>query len=115
MDTESPHDETKEAPEPSTPNISAADKYFIDQRDLILQDINNTMDSILNNLNTLNISLESSIAVGKEFESVADLWKTFYDGLETDAEVPANSQEDELQIDQSHDDVMNSQKTETEI
>ncbi|AQZ16061.1 DAD1 (YDR016C) [Zygosaccharomyces parabailii] len=66
----------------SAPALSAADKYFVEQRDLVLQDINNTMDSILNNLNSLNISLENSIAVGKEFESVAELWKTFYNGLE---------------------------------
>lgn len=60
---------------------SEADKHFIEQRGLILQEINKIMDSILNNLNGLNISLENSIAVGKEFESVSELWKTFYDGL----------------------------------
>ena len=55
------------------------DKLFVEKRDMILQDINSTMDSILNNLNGLNISLESSIALGSQFESVCDLWKTFYD------------------------------------
>ncbi|EDO17458.1 hypothetical protein Kpol_1037p55 [Vanderwaltozyma polyspora DSM 70294] len=54
------------------------DQLFMEKRDLILQDITNTMDSILNNLNGLNISLESSIALGSQFESVCDLWKTFY-------------------------------------
>ncbi|CAR25598.1 hypothetical protein ZYGR_0A01630 [Zygosaccharomyces rouxii] len=78
------------------PTLSAADKYFIEQRDLVLQDINNTMDSILNNLNSLNISLENSIAVGKEFESVAELWKTFYNGLEG-TETVSSSQDDELE------------------
>lgn len=78
------------------PVLSAADKYFIEQRDLVLQDINNTMDSILNNLNSLNISLENSIAVGKEFESVAELWKTFYNGLEG-TETISSSQDDETE------------------
>lgn len=92
---DSPDGSVKDDVEPLNSGISGADKYFIEQRDLILQDINNTMDSILNSLNTLNISLESSIAVGKEFESVSDLWKTFYNGLENDSDVPPNSQEDE--------------------
>lgn len=92
---DSPDGSVKDDVEPLNSGISGADKYFIEQRDLILQDINNTMDSILNSLNTLNISLESSIAVGKEFESVSDLWKTFYNGLENDSDVSPNSQEDE--------------------
>lgn len=40
------------------------------------------MDAILNNVNALNRSLESSIAVGKEFEGVSTLWSTFYDGMQ---------------------------------
>lgn len=63
--------------------ISTTDKYFIEQRNIVLQEINETMNSILNGLNGLNISLESSIAVGREFQSVSDLWKTLYDGLES--------------------------------
>lgn len=84
----------------ATEGLSAADKHFIEQRDLILQDINQTMDSILNNLNGLNISLENSIAVGKEFESISELWKTFYDGLSTETDpvgpvAPATAETDE--------------------
>lgn len=79
----------------AAPTLSAADKYFIEQRDLVLQDINSTMDSILNNLNSLNISLENSIAVGKEFESVAELWKTFYNGLEGTETIPSPNDEHE--------------------
>lgn len=88
------NDETTGNLEKMETTLSPADKYFIEQRDLIIQDINNKMDSILNNLNTLNISLENSIAVGKEFESVSDLWKTFYDGLDRDLEEPVGSQDD---------------------
>ncbi|SCV03416.1 LAMI_0H07976g1_1 [Lachancea mirantina] len=61
--------------------LQESDRYFLEQRDLVVQDINQTLDSILNNLNGLNISLENFIAVGKEFESVSELWKTFYAGL----------------------------------
>ncbi|AMD22021.1 HGL319Cp [Eremothecium sinecaudum] len=64
-------------------DVSASDKYFVEQRELLIREINETMDSILNNLNGLNISLENSIAVGKEMESVSELWKVFYDGLVT--------------------------------
>lgn len=88
----STNDENGELVEKVGSTLSPADKYFVEQRDLIIQDINNTMDSILNSLNTLNISLENSIAVGKEFESVSDLWKTFYNGVDPDVEEPAGSQ-----------------------
>ncbi|KAK5959064.1 Dad1p PWA37_003743 [Arxiozyma heterogenica] len=77
------------------------DKYFIEQRNIILQDINNTMDSILNGLNELNISLESSIAVGKDFESVALLWKTFYNEHESIIDGDINVDEDEDEQEQS--------------
>ncbi|AGO10178.1 AaceriAAR185Wp [[Ashbya] aceris (nom. inval.)] len=69
----------------TNPELSEPDKYFVEQRDLLLQEITSTLDSILNNLNGLNISLENSIAVGKEFESVSELWKVFYDGLSSGA------------------------------
>ncbi|SCU78747.1 LANO_0A03862g1_1 [Lachancea nothofagi CBS 11611] len=77
---------TKRDDEPLS-DISDEDRYFIEQRDLVLQDIGQTMDSILNNLNGLNISLENFIAVGKEFESVSDLWSKFYAGVSS-AEIP---------------------------
>ena len=75
--------------------LSAGEKYFMEQRDLILQEINESMDAILNQLNGLNITLENSIAVGKEFENVSQIWKLFYNGLEseqvsTESNVEAN-------------------------
>ncbi|CDO92305.1 unnamed protein product [Kluyveromyces dobzhanskii CBS 2104] len=77
--------------------LSAGDKYFIEQRELVLQDINQSMDAILNQLNGLNITLENSIAVGKEFENVSQIWKLFYNGLEleeqTSDSVPAADSE----------------------
>lgn len=70
-------------------NISEGDKYFMEQRSILLQDILNTMGSVLNGLNELNISLENSIAVGKEFETVTELWRGFYN--DTDPNAPDNS------------------------
>lgn len=68
------------------------------------------MNSVLNNLNALNRSLEGVIAVGKEFESVSLLWNNFYDGLarieieqqrqvqaEADAQVQAQTAEAQAQ------------------
>ena len=72
-------------------------KYFIEQRNIILQDITNTMDSILNGLNELNISLENSIAVGKDFESVAKLWKTFYNEHDSIIDGDVDEEEEEGQ------------------
>ena len=34
--------------------LTVGDKYFIEQRDVILQEVNEIMDSILNQLNGLN-------------------------------------------------------------
>lgn len=55
--------------------------YFDKQRDLLIAEIGTSMESVLNNINALNRSLEGAIAVGKEFDSVAALWANFYDGL----------------------------------
>lgn len=53
------------------------------------------MDSVLNNINALNRSLEGSIAVGKEFDSVSSLWSNFYDGLAQVEQLRGQQQEDE--------------------
>ncbi|KAH3675053.1 hypothetical protein WICMUC_002885 [Wickerhamomyces mucosus] len=55
--------------------------FFEKQRDLLISEITVSMDSVLTNLNALNRSMEGTIAVGKEFDSVASLWSSFYDGL----------------------------------
>lgn len=39
------------------------------------------MNSILNNLNTLNRSLEGIVEVGKEFEGISMLWNNYFDGM----------------------------------
>ncbi|TGZ85159.1 hypothetical protein EX30DRAFT_337557 [Ascodesmis nigricans] len=51
--------------------------YFEQQRELLLTQIAATMEQVLTNMNTLNRNLESAIDVGKEFESVEELWSRF--------------------------------------
>lgn len=69
--------------------------YFEKQRDLLISEISISMDSILNNLNSLNRSIESSIQVGQEFKSVSDLWSNFYDGLNQVEELRMKTQNTE--------------------
>ncbi|CAB4253143.1 similar to Saccharomyces cerevisiae YDR016C DAD1 Essential subunit of the Dam1 complex (aka DASH complex) [Maudiozyma barnettii] len=75
-------------------SLSSGDRHFIEQRNIILQDVNGTMDSILNGLNELNISLENNIAVGKEFEVVTKLWKNFYNGTDSVTDGSDSEKED---------------------
>lgn len=42
------------------------------------------MESIITNMNQLNRNLESVISVGKEFESVSTLWRSFHDVIGED-------------------------------
>lgn len=54
--------------------------YFEKQRDLLLQEIGASLDSVVYNLDVLNRSLNGSVSVGKEFDNVGRLWLHFYDG-----------------------------------
>lgn len=54
--------------------------YFEKQRDLLIQEIGLSMESVIFHLDTLNRSLGGLVAVGKEFDEVARLWSHFYDG-----------------------------------
>ncbi|CAN6621043.1 DASH complex subunit Dad1p [Trichomonascus vanleenenianus] len=56
--------------------------YFEEQRDALLAEISINMEQVLANINTLNRSLESVVSVGKEFESMGDLWSQFYQGIQ---------------------------------
>lgn len=78
-----------------TASSSTGNAYFEKQRDLLLQEISNSMDSVVYNLDILNRSLNESIQVGKEFDDVGRLWSHFYDGMnqlkkqqEPETEVP---------------------------
>lgn len=56
-------------------------EYFIKQRDLLIQEISNNLSIVQTNLETLNRSLHELKQIGKEFDDVARLWSTFYDGM----------------------------------
>ncbi|KAM3566428.1 hypothetical protein ARSEF4850_000570 [Beauveria asiatica] len=51
--------------------------YFEQQREALLDDIAMSFEQVLGNINKLNRSLESIIAVGNEFSSVETLWSQF--------------------------------------
>jgi DASH complex subunit DAD1 len=58
-----------------------------------------SMDSVLTNLNRLNRSLESIIAIGNEFGNVEALWSTF-EGVMGDGAGPQEEQREERQDDE---------------
>ncbi|EMF09590.1 DASH_Dad1-domain-containing protein [Sphaerulina musiva SO2202] len=51
--------------------------FFTQQRALLIQDIAASMETVLQNINKLNRSLEGVIAVGNEFSQVEGLWSQF--------------------------------------
>ncbi|KAI5970877.1 DAD1 [Candida margitis] len=60
---------------------SSNNDYFNKQRDILIQEISNNLSEVFTNLETLNRSLNESIQIGKEFDDVGRLWRTFYDGM----------------------------------
>lgn len=50
------------------------------------------MEKVLENLNTLNRSLQGVVALGKEFDSISKLWESFYTDV-TRIEVPEEDAE----------------------
>lgn len=61
--------------------------YFEKQRDLLVQEIANSIDSVVFNMDILNKSLNESIQIGKEFEDIGKLWSRFYSGINKEQEV----------------------------
>lgn len=59
---------------------------FEKHRDLLIQEISSSINSIVLNLNTLNRSLHNSVQVSKEFNNVSELWANFYQGLKQEQE-----------------------------
>lgn len=68
---------------------------FEKHRDLLIQEISNSINSIVLNLNTLNRSLHNSVQVLKDFNNVSELWANFYKGLKEEGEEPQEEQEEE--------------------
>ncbi|KAG9549237.1 hypothetical protein KCU71_g8166, partial [Aureobasidium melanogenum] len=80
----------------STSNRSQGEKtYFEQQRELVLQDVATNLEQVLQNMNTLNRSLESVIAVGNEFGQVEGLWSMFEN-------VMAQQQQQQSQEEEGH-------------
>ncbi|THZ12342.1 hypothetical protein D6C91_08570 [Aureobasidium pullulans] len=70
--------------------------YFEQQRELVLQDVATNLEQVLQNMNTLNRSLESVIAVGNEFGQVEGLWSMF-ENVMAQQQQSNNTQEEEGQ------------------
>ena len=70
-----------DSPKKSTKATSTEYGYFEKQRDLLIQEIAHSIDSVVYNLEILNRSLSESIQIGKEFDDVGRLWSHFYDGV----------------------------------
>ncbi|KAL0256350.1 Dolichyl-diphosphooligosaccharide-protein glycosyltransferase subunit dad1 [Diplodia seriata] len=51
--------------------------YFEQQREMLVGEAAQNLEAVLQNMNKLNRSLESIIAVGNEFGSVEALWSQF--------------------------------------
>ncbi|CAK9436855.1 uncharacterized protein LODBEIA_P13770 [Lodderomyces beijingensis] len=61
--------------------MSNSNEYFSKQRDLLLQEISENLTQVVQNLDTLNRSMNESLQIGKEFDDVGRLWAVFYDGV----------------------------------
>ncbi|KAI4761688.1 hypothetical protein E4T52_02659 [Aureobasidium sp. EXF-3400] len=68
--------------------------YFEQQRELVLQDVATNLEQVLQNMNTLNRSLESVIAVGNEFGQVEGLWSMFENVMAQQQEQQQSPEED---------------------
>jgi DASH complex subunit DAD1 len=64
--------------------------FFVKERERIITEIADGMEQILGNVNTINRKLEESVAVGQEFEPIANLWGPFMDMLTGHGLVPTS-------------------------
>mmetsp|Transcript_9133 Transcript_9133/g.9031 ORF Transcript_9133/g.9031 Transcript_9133/m.9031 type:complete len:104 (+) Transcript_9133:348-659(+) len=101
--------------------MSESSTYFEKQRDMLIQEIGVSIESVVYNLDILNRSLNGSISVGKEFDNVGRLWSHFYDGLNqlkerNNEETKENDQDDANEEDSSSEehDSSNEQKDQGE-
>ncbi|CAG8467227.1 11844_t:CDS:2 [Cetraspora pellucida] len=58
---------------------------FQKQKESLINDIALGLEQVINNINILNKNLEGAIAIGKDFENVASLWKNFNSAIVTSA------------------------------
>ncbi|PHH66701.1 hypothetical protein CDD81_6538 [Ophiocordyceps australis] len=72
---------------------TGAKSDFEQQREILVNEISLSFEQVLANINKLNRSLESVIAVGNEFSSVEALWSQFEGVMAKDeAETKAGQQ-----------------------
>ncbi|KAG9303445.1 hypothetical protein G9A89_013772 [Geosiphon pyriformis] len=63
---------------PGTTSNSTVDRTsFQKERDMMLNNVLQSLEQVNTNMSLLSKNLESVIAVGKDFENVAALWKNF--------------------------------------
>lgn len=91
-------------------NMSDSPGYFEKQRDVLIQEIGLSIESVVYNLDILNRSLNGSISVGKEFDNVGRLWSHFYDGLNQLKERGGNSEEEQQDSDVGSNEEHNSEQ-----
>ncbi|MCJ1486344.1 hypothetical protein MMC06_006521 [Schaereria dolodes] len=69
--------------------------YYERQRDALVREIGVSLEHVLQNINTLNRSLEGVIAVGNEFGSVEALWSQFENVMAKDPDTERDTKEDD--------------------
>ncbi|KAE8231133.1 hypothetical protein CF326_g3856 [Tilletia indica] len=74
---------TAAGPAPSSAAAPGGSAFFEGERDRLLNEIAISLEVILSNSNALNRKLEESIAVGREFEPIAQLWGRFSSVMQT--------------------------------
>lgn len=84
-------------PKSNNAGATADTSYFEKQRDMLIQEIANSVDSVVYNLEILNRSLNESIQIGKEFDDVGRLWSHFYDGVNQAKEIENNEKPTEAE------------------
>ncbi|KAF2747839.1 hypothetical protein M011DRAFT_401879, partial [Sporormia fimetaria CBS 119925] len=75
--------------------------YFEEQRELLVLEIAQSLETVLQNINKLNRSLEEVIAVGNEFAPVEALWSQF-EGVMGNVNLEEEEGEEEAVRDQGH-------------
>lgn len=59
---------------------SSGRSYFETQRDVLVQDIQQTLERVVGHVDQVNLTLGEAANVGQDFAQVALLWNTFYEG-----------------------------------
>ncbi|PWN53285.1 hypothetical protein IE53DRAFT_339039 [Violaceomyces palustris] len=80
------------AQRPTTNANGGVSSFFVKERDRLVHEIAQGIETLLSSSNALNRKLEESISVGKEFEPIAGLWGRFSE-LMTASGIPDPNQQ----------------------